>query len=60
MVMILTHMLSPSALLVMWFQCQFLQIVSYCNSPHQPVHIQNISVFMQAVVQVIDQSHKNE
>lgn len=29
-----------------------------CNSPRQPVHIQNISVFMQAVVQVVERSHK--
>lgn len=53
MAMILTHMLSPSALLIMWFQCQFRKLIS---SWHQPVHIQNISVFMQAVVQVVEQN----
>lgn len=46
---------SPSALLVVWFS---LPTISPCNSPHQPVHIQNIRVFMQAVVQVAEQSHK--
>lgn len=51
-------MLSPSALCVAWFQCQGLLTISSCNSPHQPVHIQNISVFMQVVVQMEKQSHE--
>ncbi len=58
MIMILTRILSPSALLVVFFQCQFLSTISSCNSPRQPEHIQNISVFMQAVVQVVEQSNK--
>lgn len=53
MIMILARMSSLSALLVAsWFQCQ--QHPS-CNSPHQPVHIQNINVFMQAVEHVAEQ-----
>lgn len=57
MIMILTHMLSPSALLVIWFRCQFLNTI-LPKLTHQPVHIQNNSVFMQAAVQAVEQSRK--